>query len=432
VGPAIEVTNNEGTSLHNHLRIRERNQQSLFGEVKVSRTGYGKRGSDSIYPLDEALELPARSFSYSIQRYVVKHSVQGPFDEGIKHVEEFTGVGVPKRSAEEIVVEAAQDFEDFYKQKVGPPSGETGPILVASVDGKGIPMKKPETHQAPGRRLKKGEKANKKKMATVAAVYTMNPRVRTPQDVVKSLFRHLYIVEDKDAKEAEKRERPQHKRVWASLEKGKDGTIKEVCEEVERRDPVRVKIRVGVTDGERALQIRVPKLIPGILLILDLLHVLEKLWKVAYVFYAEGSSEAEQWVKDHILSILEGNISQVIKGIRQSATKRGIKGSRLKTLKNVSAYYYRNRKFMRYNEYLEQGLPIASGSVEGACKNLIKDRMERSGMRWSPRSAEAMLKMRATYLSGDFDEYWHFHVARDQERQHPQGLWKPLEVVVQK
>ena len=45
---------------------------------------------------------------------------------------------------------------------------------------------------------------------------------------------------------------------------------------------------------------------------------------------------------------------------------------------------------MRYDEYLARGLPIASGPVEGACKNLIKDRMERSGMRWTPRMAEAM------------------------------------------
>ena len=69
------------------------------------------------------------------------------------------------------------------------------------------------------------------------------------------------------------------------------------------------------------------------------------------------------------------------------------------------------------------GLPIASGPVEGACKNLIKDRMERSGMRWTPSMAEAVVQLRALYLSGDFDAYWAFHITQDQTRIHPPGRW---------
>jgi len=79
---------------------------------------------------------------------------------------------------------------------------------------------------------------------------------------------------------------------------------------------------------------------------------------------------------------------------------------------------------MRYDQYLAEGLPIASGSVEGACKNLIKDRMERSGMRWTPATAEAMLQMRAVYLSGDFEEYWNYHADQEQARLYPEGLWR--------
>ena len=74
---------------------------------------------------------------------------------------------------------------------------------------------------------------------------------------------------------------------------------------------------------------------------------------------------------------------------------------------------------VRYDESFANGLPIASGPVEGACKNLIKDRMERSGMRWTEKMAEAVVQLRAIYLSGDFDRYWSFHIAKDQERLHP-------------
>ena len=109
-----------------------------------------------------------------------------------------------------------------------------------------------------------------------------------------------------------------------------------------------------------------------------------------------------------------------------------MKGKKGEVLLGAAAYYYRNKSRMRYHEYLAQGLPIASGSVEGACKNLIKDRMERSGMRWSADGAEAMVKMRAAYLSRDFDEYWHWHIAQDQERLYPKARWEPAATVVLK
>ena len=82
---------------------------------------------------------------------------------------------------------------------------------------------------------------------------------------------------------------------------------------------------------------------------------------------------------------------------------------------------------MRYNEYLAQGLPIARRPVEGACKSLIKDRLERSAMRWTEAMAEAIVKLRAIYLSGDLDRYWSFHIQRDQERLHPAGRWSVVE-----
>jgi hypothetical protein len=86
------------------------------------------------------------------------------------------------------------------------------------------------------------------------------------------------------------------------------------------------------------------------------------------VFHAEGSLEAELWVLDRALRILFGEVSQVVKGIRQSVTKRRLFGAKRKTLRGVAAYLHRNRLRMRYDEYLAQGWPIASGPVEGACK----------------------------------------------------------------
>jgi hypothetical protein len=292
-------------------------------------------------------------------------------------------------------------------------STAAGSILVAAVDGKGIPMVKPCGAQ-PRARLTKGQKANKKRMATVATVFTRAPWVRTPQQVIERLFPIAHPA----SAETPPPPRPENKRVWASLLKGKTAVIEEVAEEMDRRDPSRSTTRLALTDGERALQIRVDQKLK-VTLILDLMHALEKLWKAAYVFHAEGSLEADLWVLDRTLRILFGEVGQVVKGIRQSITKRGLSGPKAKTLNAVANYLYRNRSRMRYDEYLANGWPIASGPVEGACKNLIKDRRERSGMRWTEQMAEAIVQLRAIYLSGDFDRYWQFHIEQDQHRLYP-------------
>ena len=96
---------------------------------------------------------------------------------------------------------------------------------------------------------------------------------------------------------------------------------------MDRRDPARSMIRLALTDGERALQIRVDQTLQ-VTLILDLIHVLEKLWKAAYVFHPEGSLAADLWVMDRALRILFGEAGQVVKGIRQSITKRSLSGAK--------------------------------------------------------------------------------------------------------
>jgi hypothetical protein len=209
--------------------------------------------------------------------------------------------------------------------------------------------------------------------------------------------------------------------VWASLTADKDTFISDVKAEMVKRDPRHRRTWVIVTDGERALQRRVCQIFTDVKLVLDLLHVLEKLWKAAHALYPEGSREAEQFVYERAKRILEGQVDQVVKGLRLIVTKRQLTTTKAKTLQDVAGYFHSNRQRMQYGIYLANGWPIASGSVEGACKNLIRDRFERSGMRWTPETAEALLRLRAIYLSGDLDAYWGFHIQQDQRRLYP--IW---------
>jgi Uncharacterised protein family (UPF0236) len=415
--------------LHSERRCHDRTLHTILGEVIVQRTAYAAACAASIHPLDEQLQLPERSFSYPLQERLVRHAVQGPFAEALQNVEQATGVKVSKRSAEQVVREAAVDFQAFYQQHQLTDLQQSGPIVVTGIDCKGVPMIKPEQTLRKVRRGK-GDKKHKKRMATVATVRTQQVRVRTAEEVVESLFRTQPL-----QKQARRRRKPalpkEHKRVWANLLWSKDEVIAGVVEEVRRVDPQGSKTHVALCDGERALQQRIlPALqavVPTVILILDLLHVVEKLWKAGHCFYPEGSEEATAWVRKQTLRILKGEVSQAIKGIRQSATKRGVRGEKRQTLEKIAKYLRHNRKYMKYEEYLRQGWPIASGCVEGACKNLIKDRMERSGMRWSLAGAEAMIQLRSLYLSGDLDDYWDFHLEQEHRRLYPPGRWQVVE-----
>jgi hypothetical protein len=417
LGPALRVSVQNQSLLYSHRRLHTRQIRTIFGLIPITRLGYSRPGAASLHPLDATLQLPARSFSYEFQKRMVKAAVQGTFREASDRIADFTGTAIPLRSVEEVMQDAAQDFDAFYASRTLPPCSQTGSILVAAVDSKGIPLVKP-TGTKRVFHLTKGQKANRKKMATVAAVFTRQPWVRTPQQVVESLFRTVSA----NPPDRSRAPHPEHKRVWASLSKGKSAVVAEVAAEILRRDPPNQKTHVALTDGERALQILVNDQLK-VTLVLDLLHVLEKLWKAAYVFHAEGTPEAAYWVQVRTLKILQGGVSQVVQGLRQSSTKRRLSGVRAETLRLVTKYLYRNRQRMRYHEYLAAGWPIASGPVEGACKNLIKDRMERSGMRWTEAMAEVIVKLRAVYLSGDLNEYWLFHIQRDQERLHPPAQW---------
>jgi hypothetical protein len=224
--------------------------------VAVRRMSYSIPGERRLCPIDEQLQLQDRSFSYEVQRRIVIEDVTGPYQEAAETLERHSGLKVSKLTCEQVLREATIDFDDFYAHRVAPDPSKTSSILVGTADGKGVPMrrpvKEPDLAGAPVER-KKGVK----NMATVAAAYTVAPRVRTPEEVVASLFKDARRLELVPTKAERKEVRPESKRVFASLEDGKDGVLTKLAAELEHRDPNKDKIRVVITDGERALQERV-------------------------------------------------------------------------------------------------------------------------------------------------------------------------------
>ena len=113
----MHVRNEFGEMWYTRRRLSTRFLQTVFGPVQVVRMGYSRLGSPSLYPRDQTLALPARSFSYQLPRRLVKAAVQNPFHEAVEAQAELTGVSVSKRSLEELLPDAAQDFDAFYRER---------------------------------------------------------------------------------------------------------------------------------------------------------------------------------------------------------------------------------------------------------------------------------------------------------------------------
>jgi len=411
----------------NHKRLQKRTLISVFGKVEIERMGYGTRGTTSIFPKDALLNLPIESYSHGIRRLIAKEVSKNSFDEAIDAVKQMTGVLIPKRQAEILAKKAAEDFDEFYiTQDLSEfNNAHELPLIVLTTDGKGIVMRRDDLREVTrkkaeatkhklNKRLSRGEKANAKRMSTVASVYNIALFVRTPEQIIGELKAQESY--------AASRPRPLAKRVWASVEKEAIEVTADIFSEALRRDPDKRKKWVCLIDGDRRQLNRVraqaKKFGVNLTIIMDIIHVIEYLWKASRAFYAETSPEVERWVTQKLQGILQGKAGHVAAGIRRAATLRKIPEKTREPIEKCANYLLKYAPYLRYHLYLKEGFPIATGIIEGACRHLIKDRMDVTGARWSLQGAEAVIKLRSLRSSGDFDRYWEFHEDQEYLRNH--------------
>lgn len=189
----------------------------------------------------------------------------------------------------------------------------------------------------------------------------------------------------------------------------------ELAVECHYRDVSRDKTLVCLLDGERQLWELQGEWLRRAVGILDIFHVSERLWTAAHCFHPEQSPAANQFVERNLRMLLEGQVDRVIRSFRQLLHTRRLSGEKRKRLLATITYYDNNRQHMRYDEYLSAGYPIGSGVAEGACRHLVKDRLEGAGMRWSLGGAYAMLHLRALYLNGDWDAFVEHRISQEQD-----------------
>lgn len=418
----VKVTGADGIE-RTEVRTASRRIETPVGEIEVKRLLYQAPGVEGLAPLDAALGLPDEKYTHDLRKIVAEESAKSSFDEVVELIAKRTGATVPKRQVEELTVRAAQDFDAFYRDRLCEPE-QTDDLLVLSFDGKGIAMRHEDLREATRKaaaaepklhtRLAKGEKPNRKRMAQVAVVYSIARWERTSSDV-------LHGLRDDDRRDA--RPRPTNKRVWASAQRSAQGVIDDAFAEAHRRDPDHRRRWIVLVDGQREQIKRIEraarKVDAAITIVLDIVHVLEYLWRAAYAFHKDGTPEAEAWVEHQLVKLLSGRSGgEIAKSMRLMAKSHELDAAAAKPVEKAAAYLVKHTKHLHYDRALADGLPIATGVIEGACRYLVQDRMGRTGARWSLTGAEAILRLRALRTSGDFEDYWLFHLAKEQERTH--------------
>jgi hypothetical protein len=425
LGPTLDLP--DGRNVRRLENLHDRELTGVFGTFTLQRTCYGSREGQKIdfVPLDNRLQLPQGKFSYLLQDFNGLLTTEQPFEQVASVLKRILRLEQHIDSLERQGQHMAGYVEPFRDAQPSPGVLEE-PLLVRSADAKGVPMR--TAADAPPIKShdhKRGPKTGRKKQAIVGAVYTVALLPRLAEDIVEALF-----CKPDEQKPRQKRPEPCNKRVMARLNEytDKEGVehdgMAEVFtwlqEQTDERNSVGDKVIVNLFDGDERLWDSVEAIAEhGDVDILDLLHVTPRLWTVAGLLGKRDSPEVEQQVRSWLLQVLKGKVAEVLKDMRGKGEEAKLKGTKKKELAKACGYLEKRQEQMRYDEYLKEGYPIASGVIEGACRHYVKDRMERTGMSWKQQGAQAMLELRAQALNGDWDEFQDFYRQRQATQLYP-------------
>jgi hypothetical protein len=432
IGPSIATT--EGTVLHRSDTVMPRPLRTIFGEHSLQAYVYsqGSKRRIELRPIDARLNLPEGKASYLLQEFSQLFCVEKAFAVGARQFETVFRQKLSVDVLEDINRAMGAQADRFLDRLPAPPAADAGTILVASADGKGVPLVQADAQQVPV--FEKKERPGNRRMATLGCVYTVAPHVRTPEQIVAALFRDTTVRQPDDRPTAcGKRYRayfaaagpdgaaalPSAYRTWTWL----------ADEVAARRQPGQPLIRLmdgqlslweaaDVCLEEFALGLEQTQESALLVDILDIIHVSGYVWKAAKAFHGHTEHQ-EAFAQDRLLRILQGDVTGVVTGMRRMATQRGLQGAALKEVTTACNYFEKNAQRMRYDEYLQAGYPIASGVIEGACRHVIKDRMEHGGMRWTLAGAEAMLNVRSVSASSEWDKFGSWRQAEEAKRIYP-------------
>jgi hypothetical protein len=163
---------------------------------------------------------------------------------------------------------------------------------------------------------------------------------------------------------------------------------------------------VVLGDGAAWIWAMADLLFPQCIAILDFFHVSEYLWKVAQEAWPQAPDEQQRWVDTQQEALKRSQLAEVVAACqRLPPASTGLSDA----VKRLVSYIEHNHTRMDYQRYLALGLMIGSGVVESSNRRIVTQRLKHSGMFWSQRGAQAVMNLRACYLSDSsrWHDFWH-------------------------
>lgn len=422
----------DGRVIRRLPEAHSRPYQSIFGEFVLERVVYGTREGQRIeaVPLDARLGLSAEKFSCLLQDWDQALAGENPYGQVNAVLARILGFKQSVASLETMTrtLAGAVAGHEAARPPAAPATGAQ--IVVLSADGQGVPLRKPADAPAiVAHDHARGPKPDRKKMAILGAAYQIEPHVRTPLAVVEALFRDPPAPAPVD-RTGPRRPVPQQKRVCAVLPvtaavaealappRPVEVIFPWLQAEARRRDPDHHQPWVLLMDGQTALWDAAAATLgeaPRVE-ILDLLHATGYLWEAVHLFHDSGSDLALKWMKVLTPGLLSGMGTGVIRWLQHLAEQSELPAATRTRLAQIHDYFDRHRDRIHYDRYLAAGYPIASGVIEGACRHVVKDRMERAGMHWTLPGAQALLNLRCVALNDEWEPFMSHYIQHETAR----------------
>jgi hypothetical protein len=142
--------------------------------------------------------------------------------------------------------------------------------------------------------------------------------------------------------------------------------------------------------------------------LIDFFHAAEHLSILSELIFGKSSKKGQQWYEKYrkMLMYHQDGVGKLIRSAEYyiNCEKPG-KVRKLNAEKQLR-YFRKNKQYMEYSRFIENGWPIGSGVIEAACKSVVKQRMCRSGQRWTRKGGQTILTLRSYVKSNRWDGFW--------------------------
>jgi len=394
---------------------KDRSIMTWFGSVRYWRTYMQEKdapqGGHGFFPLDHELGLSSDRFGFNMLAVAVRLATMVSFATAKSTAELF----LPEVPATEVIEQATLGFGRFTSKwfEYAPAPNDDGDVLVILFDGKGTPQATEEELELRRQPWKDRPRASSPRHRGRHNRGTRpKKKRRKPDDKSKNARMATMVVMYTLRTAGTELHGPINKWHYASFAPKKHA-FAIAWREAKKRgfDPDGDDIIQIVTDGDPDLARYKKHFFPKAIHTLDVIHVVERLWKASACLFEAGSEEQEKWVEEQKDLLYASRVKEVIGELRNRRNKlcRSNKNkSRRERLMNHIKFLKTRVHMMNYAELVDEDLEIGSGAVEGAVKHIIGKRCDQGGMRWIVERNEAVVQLRCIEVNGDWERFTSF------------------------